>query len=66
MRSLFFDENEAVRYRGKPYRYTSHPEVPEVCYLTDAKGNRLSVFRSEIEESFSAEVEMLKAEEDSK
>jgi hypothetical protein len=53
-----FNENEGVRYHEKSYRYTSHPEVPEACYLTDAKGNRLLVYKSEIEESFSADVEI--------
>lgn len=62
----FFFENEGVRYRGKSYRYNSHPEVPEVCYITDAKGNRLSVFKSEIEKSLIAHVEILNAEEESK
>lgn len=62
----FFMENEGVRWRGKAYRYNSHPEVPEVCYITDAKGNRLSVFKCDIKEDFGAEVELLKAEEDSK
>jgi hypothetical protein len=62
-------ENEGVQYRGKSYRYNSCPEVPEVpevCYITDAKGNRLLVYKSEIQASLSAEVEMLKAEQDSK
>jgi hypothetical protein len=61
-----FFENEGVRYRGKSYRYNSCREVSRVCYITDAKGNRLLVFKSELQASLSAHVEMLKAEQDPK
>jgi hypothetical protein len=55
-----------VQSRGKSYRCNSCPEVPEVCYITDAKGNRLLVYKSDIQASLVAEVEMPKAEQDSK